>query len=528
LLGELALGRDQIDEALKQFEQASALETAPAPLLRMRVAQMLVRKGELEKALRELEKIPNDSLNDLQLLELKGGILATLQKNDAAIATYKKLIALSPALTEEPYLLLTSLYVSTQQYSEAREVLNSLLKNRPDSVFAHYYLGRIAEMEGSPTEAEKRYKKALQLSPEADNIKIDLARSLGARKRFKEAIALCEEVLRDDPSNVQGRKLLSQLFIAANRVEDALKQLESLKTHGADSRETRLKIGILKIERRDFVGAEGELSLFLAANPGDQTARFYLGLAYAGLQKVNDALRELEKIQPEQPFFVESRILAAHLLRQEKRSSEGITTLQNALTQKPREIRLLGTLVSLQKELGDTAGAIQTMRNVIAVEPTNDAHHFTLAVLLDESQDREAALQAVERAIELNPKNAHALNYLGYALAEQNRELDRAERLIKQAIALDRDNGYFIDSLGWVYYQRGDYRKALKQLERAAKLAPEDAVVLEHLALTQLKVGERKKALITLKRALGFAPSSDDQGAGGRIQKLISELEQAL
>jgi hypothetical protein len=41
-------------------------------------------------------------------------------------------------------------------------------------------------------------------------------------------------------------------------------------------------------------------------------------------------------------------------------------------------------------------------------------------------------------------------------------------------------------------------------------------------------VGERKKALITLKRALGFAPSSDDQGAGGRIQKLISELEQAL
>ena len=70
----------------------------------------------------------------------------------------------------------------------------------------------------------------------------------------------------------------------------------------------------------------------------------------------------------------------------------------------------------------------------------------------------------------LNPENAAALNYLGYTWAEQGIHLDEAEQLILRALAIEPNDGFYIDSLGWVYYQRGEYMQAIQHLERAVEL----------------------------------------------------------
>ena len=68
----------------------------------------------------------------------------------------------------------------------------------------------------------------------------------------------------------------------------------------------------------------------------------------------------------------------------------------------------------------------------------------------------------MKKAIELNPKNAAALNYLGYTWAEMGVQLDDAEDLIQRALKIQPNDGFYIDSLGWVYYQKGDYPKAVE------------------------------------------------------------------
>src|SRR5207245_2843271 len=78
---------------------------------------------------------------------------------------------------------------------------------------------------------------------------------------------------------------------------------------------------------------------------------------------------------------------------------------------------------------------------------------------------------------ELNPKNAAALNYLGYTYAEMGVQLEEAERLIRRALEIEPDDGFYVDSLGWVYYQRGDYGRAVEQPERAVELAGRDPTV---------------------------------------------------
>jgi len=71
--------------------------------------------------------------------------------------------------------------------------------------------------------------------------------------------------------------------------------------------------------------------------------------------------------------------------------------------------------------------------------------------------------------------------FVGYVLADHDRELSDAEKLITQALAKDPDNGAYIDSYGWVLYRLGRFPEAREQLEKAVKLTAGDPVVREHL-----------------------------------------------
>jgi Flp pilus assembly protein TadD len=101
----------------------------------------------------------------------------------------------------------------------------------------------------------------------------------------------------------------------------------------------------------------------------------------------------------------------------------------------------------------------------------------------------------LRRVLEINPENGPALNFLGYSLAERGENLEEAEQLIRRALEITPNDGFFVDSLGWVYFQRGDYGAAVRELERAAKLAGSDPVISEHLADAYVKVGRTEDAI---------------------------------
>ena len=169
--------------------------------------------------------------------------------------------------------------------------------------------------------------------------------------------------------------------------------------------------------------------------------------------------------------------------------------------------------------------ASETLESIIARDPENPNHHFTLGVFLDQAGKAEKGEKSIRKAIALNPKNADALNYLGYAMADRGEDLEGALDLIKRAVELQPDSGYFIDSLGWVYYKMGRLDEAYTQLSRAAELVPSDAVILEHYAIVQNATGRKREALQTLFRAREFSGESSEEGVEERIEKLIEKLE---
>lgn len=94
----------------------------------------------------------------------------------------------------------------------------------------------------------------------------------------------------------------------------------------------------------------------------------------------------------------------------------------------------------------------------------------------------------------------NSYNYLAYFLAERNKDLPEAKKIIDIALAKHPNNSYFIDTLGWIYYKQGKYKDAVRELKRSNDLKP-NIVVMNHLADAYTKLGEKELALQCRKEA---------------------------
>ncbi|MCA0201843.1 MAG: alpha/beta hydrolase, partial [Proteobacteria bacterium] len=100
--------------------------------------------------------------------------------------------------------------------------------------------------------------------------------------------------------------------------------------------------------------------------------------------------------------------------------------------------------------------------------------------------------------------------------------LKEARRLIELAYTKRPDDGYIIDSLGWMLFTLGEYDKAVVHLEKAVEAAPADATINEHFGDALWKVGRRVEARYQWQRAL-ILDVEDAQRAA-----ITKKLEQGL
>src|SRR6185369_10482816 len=123
----------------------------------------------------------------------------------------------------------------------------------------------------------------------------------------------------------------------------------------------------------------------------------------------------------------------------------------------------------------------------------------------------DLAVTAFRKVLKAAPDFHAALNYLGYMWAEKGENLTEALAMIGKAVALDPDNGAYVDSLGWTHYRLGQYDRARDYLERATRLVPEDPTVHEHLGDVYIALGQRDKAREMYRRALALRDPNPEQ-----------------
>ncbi|MBU4310301.1 tetratricopeptide repeat protein, partial [bacterium] len=82
--------------------------------------------------------------------------------------------------------------------------------------------------------------------------------------------------------------------------------------------------------------------------------------------------------------------------------------------------------------------------------------------------------------------------------------------------------GYFLDSLAWGYYQKGDYEKALELLEKAMGFVSDDPVIFDHLGDAYQKKNLLEKALHSWEKSYNL---NKDKKVKKKIKRVRKELE---
>jgi tetratricopeptide (TPR) repeat protein len=191
-----------------------------------------------------------------------------------------------------------------------------------------------------------------------------------------------------------------------------------------------------------------------------------------------------------------------------KHYPEAVAHFSEAVKLNPRQpdVHLLLGLTYLQTE--HYAKASQVFEEGIRYNPGNPDLHFNLGTAYDKLDRFDEVVKAMEATLRLDPHHADALNYLGYSYTERGMKIDEALSLIKRAVSLKPNNGYYVDSLGWAFFKLGQFDDALTEMKRAAALVHDDPVIYEHLGEIYLKQNLAAEAREAWLHSLELDPSN--------------------
>ncbi|MFH1190938.1 MAG: tetratricopeptide repeat protein [Candidatus Omnitrophota bacterium] len=251
-----------------------------------------------------------------------------------------------------------------------------------------------------------------------------------------------------------------------------------------------------------------------ALDTGPQSSLVHLNLASIFIQKDDPvlAIKELKQSISLAPEAVQPHALLALIYASQNKSElaagEYILALENAAKSQPENIDIyksIGAIYLQQKKLKQAEGIFKL---IVKMAPADAQAHFYLGDIYYNLKDYSSAEKELNSAIKLKSDYHEALNFLGYFYLEQDKNIDQAGLLIKQALVFEPENGAYLDSLGWFYYKKGMFKEALSYLERAASCFS-DPVIYDHLGDVFLKLGNSDSAKLNWEKSLKLDSQSD-------------------
>jgi len=259
------------------------------------------------------------------------------------------------------------------------------------------------------------------------------------------------------------------------------------------------------------------LSLANFADPTSSFLKFNLATILNDSGNYELSREILDNFSNDDVFFMDSIVENSFAIEQLDSNESALEYIQQFIIDGYANARLLKTYGSLQRSMSLFKEAIKSYTRAIEVakrETYTEAIWpilFLRGISFERSKNWASAESDFISALELSPDQPQVLNYMGYSLLERKEKLDQALKMIILAAEKSPDSYHIIDSLGWAYYKKGDFGKALLYLEKAMEIESTDPIVNDHLGDVLWMLGRKREAKFQWKKSLSFNPESVDQ-----------------
>ena len=463
----------------------------------------------------------------------------------------------------EPYELLVRLLQTVGRDDEVVPALREAADRDAHNVALKLFLARQYIRAHQPAAAEQVYRQLAAESPTPEVYR-GLFTLYQAEGRAGDALNLLDRTVADGSTDERGQKpgdpaargraramvtaLLGEGDLAKGLIPAARARL---RDGPALQPETQRFLALVATKMRDFAAAEDFYRLCLKQAVTAQSE----ALLYEGLLKVLWAAEKYEAVARacrqglREARHTDGLLFHTHLARALGvlgKTDQALAEADRAVQASGAEARFLCRLlrVEILQAAGRFSPAEAECRELLKEAPRPEAVRrvrYTLSNVYTAARRFPEAEEQLRLVLREDPDDATANNDLGYILADQNKDLEEAEKLIRKAVELDgqqreaakdvvpadnQPNAAYIDSLGWVLYRRGRWPEARRELERAVALpdGAGDPVVWDHLGDVYSRLGEAARA----RKAWEKARTLYEKDSRRRRDEKYEELQQKL
>ena len=239
--------------------------------------------------------------------------------------------------------------------------------------------------------------------------------------------------------------------------------------------------------------------------PDDQLIRLMLGDTASNRRQWRDALTAYDRIPANSPYRIAGLMRAAAVAETSDEDAEAIALLKQAASLAPEQSdpwQQLGDLYRRTEDYPAALAAYAEAEKRLGPERKQQwVFYYSRAITEFEAKDWTRAEADLQKALTLSPGQPYVLNFLAYSWADQGVRLEEAEKLLRQALAAEPEDGAIIDSVGWVLYRQGKLAEAQAHLERAVLRLPADPEINDHLGDVYWTVGRKTEARFQWQRA---------------------------
>lgn len=505
LSGEMAGYRGELGIATQQYLRAAKETRDPRVIQRaVRVAGYAkLHKQGLEAAELWVEIKPenNAALLNLANLQLRNGLqVEALNSFDALIKS---------AVNKQAFFIsLGKLLVREKNREQSLDIMKQLVLRHPQVASAHFVLSSLAEQSGKFALAESAVRQAMKLKENWIDAQNQLARILRLQGNTDAAVNYLKSILDRTPDNKVIRLSYARLLVDAKQIDKAREQFEILAGAAPQNTNILYALGILALQSDDLKSAEKYFKQVTSDGRRGLEANYYLGQIAESNENPDTAMIYYGLVTRGEYAFT-SQLRVARLLSKQGEVASALSKLDSLSVrgdaQFVQSVLARGEVLRGAKRFSD---AMKVYNDALKRLPAHSDLLYARALMAERVNRIDILIEDLKTILKTEPDNAHALNALGYTLADRTGKYKEALTYITRALKLLPDDAAIIDSMGWIQYRLGNNEEALKHLTRAYDLN-DDAEIAAHLGEVLLIMGETVRGQKVIKKGLEIAPDDE-------------------